>query len=728
MRRDRFLWALLILGTLLRLWRIRGDLPYVFHLDEPTLVDNAVWMWQNRTLDPHFFHYPTGMIYLLAALYGIVMLGGVAVGRFDGWSGAVAWLSSHAYARPPEGGVLYFYPVIGVPGLYLIGRLVSVIASTATIALVYAVAMRAGGGRRLARIVALLLAFSPLAVEHARYVTTDTMAMMLATACILAGLSARRGSARAWVVTGALAGLAAGFKYNAGLVLIVLPVLGHWAARGSEERMPRAPETGGRGTRARALRRVTLAAAAVAIAFLLTTPYALLDAGTFLRDVGYEATRVGAGAGAVKGLEETSGSDKVASVFWNALGIAGILAAAWGVLASIRSRRLQTRRSAWVAILAWCAAALVPLVLGKVVYARHMLPVWPAVLLFAALGIDDAAERIGIRAAAYSRPSSGARGAPATAAIAPVSAASTIAAVTLTLILLAPGTIRLARREVARAHADPRIEMTAWIESHVPPGERIASEPSGPFPSGDRYGVEQVDFIGRGSPERYRSRGVRYLATTGRDRFVEGDARYDEIRANLRAIREQSDPVWASGRYAIYRLRGAAPWEEAVRGALASGDAPEARRILEDAIRAGENSPYAWRMLGDARVASGDTATAIAAFGSAAHADTADAELPLTIGVLSMNRGDYDEAIQQFSRAARLGPRDNPLVQHDLAVAFLSRARVRLKAGDATGARSDWETALVSARVCAKFAQGDPQMAGTLDTVMRAGGRWGFVR
>jgi hypothetical protein len=715
-RRDRFLWAVLIFGMLLRLWRIRGDLPYVFHLDEPTLVDNAVWMWQNRTLDPRFFHYPTGMIYLLAALYGILMLGGIAVGRFGGWSGALAWLSSHAYARPPEGGVLYFYPVVGVSALYLIGRIVSVIASTATIALVYAIAVRGGGGRRLARVAAVLLAVSPLAVEHARYVTTDTTAMLLATACVLAGISARNGSTRDWIVTGALAGLAAGFKYNAGLVLIVLPVLGYWCARGAG-----AQPAGGREARSLALRRIAIAAAAATIAFVLTTPYALLDAHTFLRDVAYETARVGAGAGAVKGLEEVSGSDKVASVFWNALGIAGILAAAWGTFIAIRSRKLAAHRFAWVAILAWCAVSLAPLLLGKVVYARYMLPVWPAILLLAALGVDDAAERIGIRAGAGLARPPGTQGRQ-TAAIAP-----TVAALALTTILLVPGTVRLARREAGRAHADPRIEMTAWIEAHVPPGERIASEPSGPFPSGDRYGIEQVDFIGRWSPDRYRSRGVRYLATTGRDRFVEGDARYDEIRGNLRAIREESDRVWAGGRYAIYRLRGGALWEDAVQEALQAGDASSARGILEDAVRAGESSPYAWRMLGDARVASGDTAAAIVAFATAARADTADAELPLTIGVLSMKCGDYDEAIRQFTRASRLGPGDNPLVQHNLAVAYLSRARTRLRAGDAPGARRDWETALASARTCAKYAQGDPKMAGTLETVMRAGGRWGFV-
>ncbi|MDM7915778.1 MAG: hypothetical protein QUU85_11040, partial [Candidatus Eisenbacteria bacterium] len=138
-RRDRVLWLVLAAAAALRFWRIGGDLPYVLHYDEPTLVDNAVWMIQGRTLDPHFLNYPTGLIYLLALLYGIVLLGGVAFGRFDGIAGGIAWLSAGTYPRPAEGGVLYFYPTIGVPALYLIGRGVSALAGVATVALVYTV-------------------------------------------------------------------------------------------------------------------------------------------------------------------------------------------------------------------------------------------------------------------------------------------------------------------------------------------------------------------------------------------------------------------------------------------------------------------------------------------------------------------------------------------------------------------------------------------------------------
>jgi 4-amino-4-deoxy-L-arabinose transferase-like glycosyltransferase len=117
--------------------------------------------------------------------------------------------------------VLYFYPTIGVPTLYLIGRCLSALAGALAIPLVYALAIRSNGSRTMARIASLLLALSPLAVEHAHVITTDTAAMAIATFALLTVLRAEGGTTRHWVISGALGGLAAGIKYNAGLIEVL---------------------------------------------------------------------------------------------------------------------------------------------------------------------------------------------------------------------------------------------------------------------------------------------------------------------------------------------------------------------------------------------------------------------------------------------------------------------------------------------------------------------------
>ncbi len=711
MSRDRFLWLILAVGAFVRFWHIRGDLPYVLHYDEPTLVDNAVWMLQHGTMNPRFFHYPSGLIMLLALLYGIVCAGGVVIGHFAGWAAAISWLASGTYPQPAGGGVLYFYPTIGVPALYLIGRGVSAFAGTVTVGLVYLLVARVGASKITARTAALFMALSPLAVENSHLITTDMTAAAVATAALLVCVSLAQGrqsnptqasgktevaagaqasSARRWIVAGALAGLAAGVKYSAGSIALLLPLIAlrDW-----------------RSTGRLGLGRLGLATAAAVAAFLVTTPFALLDTSRFVRDLGYEFRHIASVTPAIEqgDLPEASSLGKVASVFWHDLGIVGILAALIGAIVSLRSVH---RGRVWIAV--WALVFLLPLLRWKTLYPRYLLPAWPAVLALAALGVEESVRWVARLPRIPAR-------------------AHRAAAILAAGLVLAPGTVRLTTREARRARPDPRIEMTRWLDANVPKGERIVTEKGGPFPDPTRYSIQVVDFLGLTPPDEHVARGVRYLVATGRERLVSGANARAAIVRGLAAIRESSDVVWSRDRYAILRLRGESGWEAPVQQAIAAKDLLRARELLEKQVAAGAGTSHLWKTLGEVRAGLGDTTAAIAAYEQAGRRDSTDVEIRLVLSGLHLASHRWDEALAELERALRVSPRET-LIYHNLAVLRLYRAQDRLRVGDRASAWTEWDAARAAARVCARAAPSDGQMTGVLDQVERMGARWDFAK
>lgn len=136
---------------------------------------------------------------------------------------------------------------------------------------------------------ATLVALSPLAVDQSRLITPDTYAgLLFAAATLAAVLLLADGRPRTYLLAGLAVGLAASAKYNA--VLAAVPVVVAHLLR----------------TRGRILddRSIYLAGLASVVGFLATTPFALLDASTFLShlrfEIGHYATgHTGAEGGAM---------------------------------------------------------------------------------------------------------------------------------------------------------------------------------------------------------------------------------------------------------------------------------------------------------------------------------------------------------------------------------------------------------------------------------------------
>jgi len=152
---------------------------------------------------------------------------------------------------------------------YWWGRVLTAGLGTATVALAWACA-RAAGARAWSLLAAALVAVSVLHLGQSMLITTDMPATLWVSACLLACLRVARGhdAVRDYLLGGAMAGLAAGSKYNGGLVALALVAV-HLS----------------RGFSLTALfdRRLLAGGAAAMAAFLVSTPYALVEPGELWR-------------------------------------------------------------------------------------------------------------------------------------------------------------------------------------------------------------------------------------------------------------------------------------------------------------------------------------------------------------------------------------------------------------------------------------------------------------
>ena len=225
----RWAWpglALVLAGGLaLRLWGVGEGLPYVFNADEADhFVPRAVKMFQEASLNPHYFANPPAFTYLLHFL-------------FAAWYGGGAAVIAAARLHPTD--------------LYTLARIASAVLGTAALWLLYA-----AGTRLFSRGVGLLaaaieaVAFLPVFYAHLALNDVPTLAPLSLSLLGTAGIL-RKGRARDYVLAGVGLGFACASKYTAGIV--ALPLLAAAAAqfleRGERGRRARAGRTraGGRG-------------------------------------------------------------------------------------------------------------------------------------------------------------------------------------------------------------------------------------------------------------------------------------------------------------------------------------------------------------------------------------------------------------------------------------------------------------------------------------------------
>lgn len=349
-RANAVLCAILALAALLRFWGLRWGLPnslhtYSYHPDE-FLTIGAATMALCSAL-PGFYNYPSLYIYL-AALATVV--------------GAGYSLANN------------------LAGPYLCARIVTALAGTAAVWTTYWAANKLWQPCRsqppshsekteqspgfltcpgvIGILAALILCIAPLHVQHSHFATVDVPATLFVAACLgFAGLVLQRGLLRDYTLCGLTAGLAAGTKYNAGLVIFAL-IAAHFL---------------GNKDRNAASRRLLAGIGSAIAAFVISTPGVVFQWSAFKHGFLYEIIHSRAGHGLAFVGTGNGFVFTFASSLWYGLGppLAILLAAA-----SIYALARLDRRA--LVILAFAVPYYALISFSQVRFARYSLPLFPA--------------------------------------------------------------------------------------------------------------------------------------------------------------------------------------------------------------------------------------------------------------------------------------------------------------------------------------------------------------
>jgi hypothetical protein len=324
----RILGAILISAALLRAWGVNfGQGVERPRPDEEFVVGKALAMLESGELNPHFFHYPTLVMYADALLLRTL----------------ASFLGDPESAR-------------------LAGRWFSVLCGVGTVALIGFLGLRLFS-RFVGLAAAAFLAGAHLHVRESHFATTDAPFNFLVVASVAAAAKGQRERRPSWFrLSAILAGLAASAKYPGVLALapIALAIL-------SRE------ETSWNARRREAYLALFLALAS----FAFTSPYVFLDPAGARTNMG-ELFRETWGSGRLMAWDPwypfTVSLSYGIGVPLLGLGVMGLIAAARG-----RSGLL---------LLAWFVPYLAAAMLTPTQFARYSLPLVPPLCLAAAAFLE----------------------------------------------------------------------------------------------------------------------------------------------------------------------------------------------------------------------------------------------------------------------------------------------------------------------------------------------------
>ena len=294
---HRLILALIVVaGLALRVWNNDYGLPFVYSIDEASHFTNrAVEMfWQD--LDPGYYQNPAAFTYLVYVLLRVLY-------------GPLGFLFDLPFGNVTE-------QFSKDPGeIWVAARTLAAVLCMAGVVAVYFTARRLWGVRE-GLIAAALVAFAFLPVAYSRVAVTDVGSLMAVSLAVLFAVHAHEEDRRRdWALAGAAVGLAAAFKYTAGLA--ALPVLVAALARPSLRR------AGGLG----------LAGLAALLAFALLNPYLFTSLEDWWRDLRAQAE---VAANDPKPGQESDGvAYYLDSLTWG-LGWAGLAAAVAGAVLLLR--------------------------------------------------------------------------------------------------------------------------------------------------------------------------------------------------------------------------------------------------------------------------------------------------------------------------------------------------------------------------------------------------------
>jgi hypothetical protein len=478
------LWAAVgtaALAAALRLPIVNYGLPFLWHPDEPANVGLGAHMVDNGTWNPHSFLYPS-------MLYDVVAIVGRVQHALGGW---------HFDAGNSTQGMGTGYTTD--PHLYLALRLITVALSVGTCVVVFGIVHLVTKRWWAATIAAALLAVSPLMVLNGVYITPDTYSAFFTAFGLLAALWVlRRGRRLDYVIAGIAVGLAAGAKYDPAVVAVSVIIAHFLRSPGRDPAQAGAEHLDSDRKRPSWLRDaplLVLAGITSIVAFLVTTPGAIMTPHAFVHDIRFVAHYYG-----TTGHAGNTGSSFV--FYMQVLAHQGLLFTLM-VACGLVSLMGRWRREALVVIgFVVCYTALIS---AQVVhFDREFLPSLVGLAALTGIGTATAADVV--------RPYLVGR------AWMPGIAVSALA---VALIGLGLGTSASSSTQAyAQVRQHPRSEAQAWIYQHIPEGSRLIAELYAPWIDPTRYHVAHVEFVVDTKPVVLSNAAAIVVTQQGSGRFL----------------------------------------------------------------------------------------------------------------------------------------------------------------------------------------------------------------
>lgn len=244
------LLGILLLAAGLRLWGVTHDLPFSYYGDELHFMKRSMAMGTGD-LNPHWFHKPAFLMYVLAFFYGLYFVAGLLTGRFDSTE---AFGAHFLFEHGP---------------FLLIGRLVVMAFGVATVYVVYLIGRKAFGRPAAGLAGALAAAVLVPMIDSSQEIKSDVPCGFLVALAVYVYMKSwdadRQRPLRPLILAALIAGVAMGTHYYG--IILVPTFVAMEAYRAFQGRLPWS----------RLVPRAALVGLLFVLGFLVTSPYNLLD-------------------------------------------------------------------------------------------------------------------------------------------------------------------------------------------------------------------------------------------------------------------------------------------------------------------------------------------------------------------------------------------------------------------------------------------------------------------
>ena len=418
--------TIILLGLFIRLYGLGWGLPDIYEEATPLKTAWKMWNW-DRSMgidpNPHFFNYPSFMIYLhfglQALLFGLMKFRG-AVGN------AIDYQIKYIVDATPW---------------YLLGRLVSTIFSLGTIVFTYLIGYRIGS-RRIGLLAALFIALNAFFIERSQMIEVDVPLTFGAMFAIWAALRIlHTPTLQNYIIAGLAVGSATAMKYT-GAFLIIPVVYAHSVVMIS-----------GICTRKAMIRNLIATGIAAVLIFALSSPFIIIDFKSFYSDLLVEQEHMDVGH---FGLGDDPSLMFYASALYHSLlGSVLTLSSIAGFVYFLIFRR---RQESYV-VIAFIIPYITTLSLWSMRADRYLLPILPLFVILAAGFIVWLSELNSMRSKFNSYR---------------------IAALVFLVLMVTGPQIYKHHNRIESYRNDPRLLAKNWIESNIPSGAWIVTERYGP--------------------------------------------------------------------------------------------------------------------------------------------------------------------------------------------------------------------------------------------------------